>query len=54
MPMKGPGNGASEHPGCLRSWPLAARDVVGHSLTIDHGWHEIAQEALDWLKQRFR
>jgi len=26
----------------------------GHSLTIDHGWHEIAQEALDWLKHRFR
>ena len=26
----------------------------GHSLTIDHGWHEIAQEALDWLKRCFR
>lgn len=24
----------------------------GHSLTIDHGWREIAQESLDWLKQR--
>jgi pimeloyl-ACP methyl ester carboxylesterase len=24
----------------------------GHSLTIDRGWSEIAQEALDWLKQR--
>jgi pimeloyl-ACP methyl ester carboxylesterase len=24
----------------------------GHSLTIDHGWHEIAQAALDWLGQR--
>jgi pimeloyl-ACP methyl ester carboxylesterase len=24
----------------------------GHSLTIDHGWREIAQYALDWLKQR--
>jgi non-heme chloroperoxidase len=24
----------------------------GHSLTIDHGWQEIAQHALDWLKQR--
>jgi len=24
----------------------------GHSLTIDRGWGEIAQEALDWLKQR--
>ena len=24
----------------------------GHSLTIDHGWHEIAQEALDWLERR--
>ena len=24
----------------------------GHSLTIDHGWAEIAQYALDWLKQR--
>ncbi len=24
----------------------------GHSLTIDHGWQEIAQSALDWLKQR--
>ena len=26
----------------------------GHSLTIDHAWHEIAQEALDWLKRCFR
>jgi non-heme chloroperoxidase len=24
----------------------------GHSLTIDHGWREIAQTALDWLKER--
>jgi non-heme chloroperoxidase len=24
----------------------------GHSLTIDHGWHEVAQSALDWLKER--
>jgi non-heme chloroperoxidase len=24
----------------------------GHSLTIDHGWQEVAQTALDWLKQR--
>jgi len=24
----------------------------GHSLTIDHGWQEIAQASLDWLKQR--
>jgi non-heme chloroperoxidase len=24
----------------------------GHSLTIDHGWREIAQNALDWLRQR--
>jgi non-heme chloroperoxidase len=24
----------------------------GHSLTIDHGWREVAQEALDWLQQR--
>jgi pimeloyl-ACP methyl ester carboxylesterase len=24
----------------------------GHSLTIDHGWREIAQYALDWLNQR--
>ena len=23
-----------------------------HSLTIDHGWREVAQEVLDWLKQR--
>ncbi len=24
----------------------------GHSLTIDHGWREVADEALSWLKQR--
>jgi pimeloyl-ACP methyl ester carboxylesterase len=24
----------------------------GHSLTIDHGWREIATHALDWLRQR--
>jgi len=24
----------------------------GHSLTIDHGWPEVAQAALDWLGQR--
>src|SRR5689334_10156 len=24
----------------------------GHSLAIDHGWREIAQQALDWLNQR--
>jgi pimeloyl-ACP methyl ester carboxylesterase len=24
----------------------------GHSLTIDHGWREVAQAALDWLGQR--
>jgi non-heme chloroperoxidase len=24
----------------------------GHSLTIDHGWREIAQQTLDWLSQR--
>jgi len=24
----------------------------GHSLTIDHGWREVAQAALDWLRQR--
>jgi pimeloyl-ACP methyl ester carboxylesterase len=24
----------------------------GHSVTIDHGWQEVAQYALDWLKQR--
>jgi pimeloyl-ACP methyl ester carboxylesterase len=22
----------------------------GHSLTIDHGWHEVASTALDWLR----
>ncbi len=24
----------------------------GHSLTIDHGWQEVAQYSLDWLRQR--
>jgi len=24
----------------------------GHSLTVDHGWREVAQEVLTWLKQR--
>jgi non-heme chloroperoxidase len=24
----------------------------GHSLTIDHGWREVAQAALDWLRER--
>ena len=24
----------------------------GHSLTIDHGWREIADEVLNWLSQR--
>lgn len=24
----------------------------GHSLTIDHGWREAAQQTLDWLSQR--
>jgi non-heme chloroperoxidase len=24
----------------------------GHSLTIDHGWREVAQDVLDWLGQR--
>jgi non-heme chloroperoxidase len=24
----------------------------GHSLTIDHGWREVAQAALDWLSKR--
>jgi pimeloyl-ACP methyl ester carboxylesterase len=24
----------------------------GHSLTIDHGWREVAQTALDWLNER--
>ena len=23
----------------------------GHSLTVDHGWEEVAQTSLDWLKQ---
>ena len=29
VPRRGPGNGASEHTGCLHSRPLAACDVVG-------------------------
>jgi non-heme chloroperoxidase len=24
----------------------------GHSLAVDHGWQEVAQYALDWLRQR--
>jgi len=24
----------------------------GHSLTVDHGWREVAQAVLDWLSQR--
>jgi pimeloyl-ACP methyl ester carboxylesterase len=24
----------------------------GHSLTVDHGWREVAQYAVDWLKER--
>jgi non-heme chloroperoxidase len=24
----------------------------GHSLTIDHGWREVAEQVLDWLRQR--
>jgi non-heme chloroperoxidase len=24
----------------------------GHSLTIDHGWNEVAQASLDWLNER--
>jgi dipeptidyl aminopeptidase/acylaminoacyl peptidase len=24
----------------------------GHSLTIDHGWREVAQTVLDWLNER--
>ena len=31
----------------LREFPDRA-----HSLTIDHGWREVAQEVLDWLRQR--
>jgi alpha-beta hydrolase superfamily lysophospholipase len=23
----------------------------GHSLTIDHGWREVAETSLDWLKK---
>jgi hypothetical protein len=23
----------------------------GHALTIDHGWHEVAQTALDFVKR---
>ena len=26
----------------------------GHSLTIDHGWREIADDVLTWLGQRAR
>jgi non-heme chloroperoxidase len=26
----------------------------GHPLTIDHGWHEIADEVLSWLRQRVK
>jgi len=26
----------------------------GHSLTIDHGWRDVAQEALDWLQRCLR
>jgi hypothetical protein len=26
----------------------------GHSLTIDHGWREIADEVLSWLGQRVK
>ena len=37
--------------------PQAITDFIefpdrGHSLTIDHGWREVAQAALDWLRQR--
>jgi pimeloyl-ACP methyl ester carboxylesterase len=24
----------------------------GHTLTIDHGWHEVAQTSLSWLNER--
>lgn len=24
----------------------------GHSLTIDHGWREVAQTSLDWLNKQ--
>jgi hypothetical protein len=24
----------------------------GHSLTVDHGWREIAESVLAWLKER--
>jgi pimeloyl-ACP methyl ester carboxylesterase len=27
-------------------------DDRGHSLTIDHGWQEVADYVLDWLKQQ--
>ncbi len=35
----------------------ATTDIVefadrGHSLTVDHGWREVAQTALDWLKRQ--
>jgi pimeloyl-ACP methyl ester carboxylesterase len=26
----------------------------GHSLTIDHGWREVADEVLNWLSQRLK
>jgi non-heme chloroperoxidase len=26
----------------------------GHSLTIDHGWRDVAQEALNWLQRCLR
>ena len=31
---------------------LAEFAVRGHSLTIDHGWREIADSVLSWLKVR--
>jgi esterase/lipase len=24
----------------------------GHSLTIDHGWRDVADSVLDWLKEK--
>ena len=24
----------------------------GHSLVIDHGWHDVAVSCLDWLRQQ--
>ena len=26
----------------------------GHSLTVDHGWREIADEVLSWVSQRVK